>query len=65
MYFIHSSWIGPVTAASAAGLMAIAQVADLGLFALSATVRRVVWLAAAAAWLMLLALVILRFLVIG
>jgi hypothetical protein len=65
MYFIHSSWIGPAIAASAVALMVIAQVADLGLFALSVTVRRVVWLAAAAEWLILLALVILRFLVIG
>jgi len=64
MYVIHSSWIGSVVAGSAISLLLLLQVADLGLFPLSVTLRRVMWLAAAAAWVILIALVILRFVVI-
>jgi hypothetical protein len=65
MYVIHSSWVGPALAASAVASLLFLQVADFGLFALSATIRRVVWLAAAADWLIVIALVVLRFVVIA
>lgn len=74
IYVMRSPWlvafIGPAARLGLAltalvlGLLLVVQVADLRLFTLSMTVRRVVWLAAASAWLVLFVVVILRFVVI-
>jgi hypothetical protein len=56
---------GVAVTAVAVGLLVIVQLADLRAFTLSATVRRAVWLAGSAGWVALIALVILRFIVIG
>jgi hypothetical protein len=56
--------LGLALTALVLGLLLVVQVADLRLFTLSMTVRRVVWLAAASAWLVLFVVVILRFVVI-
>jgi hypothetical protein len=59
-----AAWIGLTATALALALLLVLQVADLHVFTLSVAARRVVWVAAAAAWVGLIALVILRFVVI-